>query len=195
MTFEQLNQRLEQYSKEKGLLSKGDVDKLVNDKDKEFQTFVRGTSGAMMTGAMVTSELNLRHFKEFGEPFDSEQFVKSAVDKGRLDLKDYYDKEYVLDKRQARIAEQHKAELDRMNKEKEEIQKTLTEIQERAKTQTMGNGGITDDGSSELGPLQRRMLGEQQETDKLPDVPLGQNGIARAAAMRDERLAAERRAS
>jgi hypothetical protein len=197
MTFEQLNQQLEKYTKDKGLVSKTDIDKLVGDKEKDFQQFVRNNSGAMMTAAMVAGELNVRHFKEFGEPFDTEAFVKSAVEKNRLDLKDYYEKDYVLDRRQKLLEEKHKGELEKIENEKKEAQKALDDMKEKLKTQAMGpSGQLSDNSGPDMGPLQRRMLGDQPaegEKDKIPDVPLGMGGIAAAAARRDERLAMERR--
>lgn len=194
MTFDQLKDQLEQYSKERGIITKAELDKVVADKEKDLQKYMQGNSGTLFDGAMVTSELNLRHFKEFGEPFDSTAFVKAAVEKNRFDLRDYYEKDFVVAKRQEKIAADHKAELDRLAKERDDALKAVSDEKERQKTLTMGNGGIADSTSPDLGPLQRRMFGESSDGgDKAPDVPLGTGGLSSWAARRDEAKAAASR--
>lgn len=194
MTFEQLEQFGKDLISKNGIVTKADIEA----KQKELEGFVKGFDGVMAKTALTVSFLNQKHDREFGEPFDPDDFVKEAAEKGANDLKDFYENQFVAGKRRERITAQHQAELDRIKSESAvEIAKAKEQADAiAARIQGMGTGGMnpSDDGGSVMGAFQKQYLKlDQTQTDnsKAPDVPLGDGGVAAfaAAKWRQDQLA------
>lgn len=188
VTFDQLNQWGENFAKQKNILTKPELEKIIGDKEKELQQFVK-TQGQFETyAALTTPELNLRHMNEFGEPFKAKEFIKAATDKGQFDLEAFYDS-YVQEKRSAKVKSDHEAELKRVQ---DDAAAKIKDAEEKAAAATqraanMGPNGLTptDNDGASMGPMQRKILKMDQVTSeegKVPDVPLGEGGIAAFAA-------------
>lgn len=195
MTFEQLEQFGKDLISKNGIVTKVDIDA----KQKELEGFVKGFDGVMAKTALTVSFLNQKHDREFGEPFDPDEFVKEAAEKGANNLKEFYENQFVAGKRQERVTAQHVAEIERI---KAESAVELAKAKEQAdaiaaRIQGMGSGGMnpSDDGSgSVMGAFQKQYLKlDQVQTDasKVPDVPLGDGGVAAfaAAKYRQDQLA------
>ncbi len=193
MTLEQLNQWGETFAKNKGMVTKADLESTIKAKETELQNFVNNqvkTQAQFETYASLTvPELNIRHTKEFGDPFDSEAFLKEATEKGRFNLKDFYETSFVVGRRSEKLKADHTAELERVKTESEAkvaaAQAELEAAKQRAAN--MGPNGLipTDNEGSQMGPLQRKFLKMDEkppEEGKAPEVPLGEGGIAAFAA-------------
>lgn len=188
MTFEQLNSWGDKFAKERNIITKTDLDKIIGDKEKELQSFVKTQNQFETYAALVTPELNLRHMKEFGEPFKANEFIKAATDKGQFNLEEFYDNSYVRSKREDKINVDHAAELKRV-KDEAEAAVTAAKAEAAAAAQraaNMGPNGLTPtDNEGSLGPMQRKFLKMDEkppEEGKAPDVPLGEGGLAAFAA-------------
>lgn len=189
VTFDQLNQWGEQFAKNKNIITKADLEKVVGDKEKELQQYVKTQNQFETYAALVTPELNLRHMKEFGEPFKAKEFIKDATEKGQFNLEEFYDNSYVRAKREAKITADHTAELERVKAEAATaVQAAKDEAAAAAQRAAgMGPNGLTptDNEGSQMGPMQRKFLKQDEkppEEGKAPDVPLGEGGLAAFAA-------------
>jgi hypothetical protein len=193
VTFEELEKFGTKLMSEKGLITKADMDA----KEAELKGYVTGVNGFMTKAAVTVPYLNAKHQQEFGEMFDPDDFIKVATEKQRYDLKDFYEKDYVVEKRQANIEARHKAAIDKVNADAEvkitEANKRAEEI--AARVAGMGAGGMnpSDDGGSAMGGFQKRYLelDKAEATNTAPEVPLGQGAVAAfaAAKWRQDQLA------
>lgn len=193
VTFEQLEQFGAKLITDKKIVTQADMDA----KEAELKGFVTGVNGFMTKAAVTVPYLNAKHQQEFGEMFDPDDFIKVATEKQRYDLKDFYEKDYVVEKRQASIEARHKAAIEKVNADAEvkiaEANRKAEEI--AARVAGMGANGMTpsDDGGSSMGGFQRRYLelDKAEKNDAVPDVPLGQGSVAAyaAAKWRQEQLA------
>ena len=189
MNFDQLNQRLEQYSKEKNFLTPDDLKKQFDGKTKEVEDYVKGYSAPIARAALDIPYLMAKHEKEFGEILDPDILTKYAAEKGNFNLRDVYEKDWVVEKRTAAMKNHYEAELQKMKDgETAKLQAARDEAAAEArKQQIMGqpNGNPVDMGGNDMGPLQRRMLPEQQgdqDRSKAPEVPIGEGSLAAFAA-------------
>lgn len=194
MTFEQLEQFGKDLIKNNNIVTQADI----LAKQKELEGYVQGVNGVMTKAALTVPFLNQKHDKEFGEMFDPDDFIKQATEKGRYDLKDFYEKEYVVDRRQAKTIEKHQAEIAALTATKDAEIAAAKEHAEAiaARVSGMGaGGGPADDGGASMGAFQRNYLKLDQQQDdksKVPDVPLGDGGVAAfaAAKWKQDQLAA-----
>lgn len=189
VTFDQLNQWGETFAKNKKIVTNDDLLKVIGDKEKELQQYVKTQNQFETYAALVTPELNLRHMKEFGEPFKAKDFIKEATEKGQFNLEEFYDNAYVRTKREAKITADHTAELERVKAEAAAaVQAAKDEAAAAAQRAAgMGPNGLTptDNEGSQMGPMQRKFLKMDEkppEEGKAPEVPLGEGGIAAFAA-------------
>lgn len=193
VTFEQLEQFGKKLITDNNIVTKAEMDA----EAAKLQGFVTGANGYMTKAALTVPYLNAKHQQEFGEMFDPDDFIKVATEKQRYDLKEFYEKDYVVEKRQANIEARHKAAIDKVNADAEvkiaEANRKAEEI--AARVAGMGANGMTpsDDGGSAMGGFQRKYLelDKAEKNDAVPDVPLGQGSVAAyaAAKWRQDQLA------
>jgi hypothetical protein len=188
MTFDQLNQRLEQFTKEKKYVTPDVLESQFRGKTKEVEDYVKGYSAPIAKAAIDIPYLMAKHEKEFGEILDPDVIVKYGVEKQNFNLRDLYEKDWVVEKRQAAMKANYEAEIQKVRDgEAAKIQAAREEAAAEAKKQQiMGqpNGNPVDMGGNDLGPLQRRMTPEPQGDGepKAPEVPIGEGGLAAFAA-------------
>lgn len=187
VTFDQLTVALDQRIKDRSLLTRPDVDSLIEKKSLEVQDFVKQSNGYVAEAALVVPWLNQKHSQEFGgELFDPKVFMKEAHDKGRFDLADFYEKDFVVGKRQDKVKADYEARL----KTSEEAQaKLVADAEERGRrtameSAAMGEGGRTpvDSGGPDLGPLQKMLGRDDAANQEMSKYSLDDEGLARAAA-------------
>lgn len=173
----------------------GEVNTTVSQKEAEFTKRLNGNSGVTMKQTIDTAKILMKHEKEFGESLDPDALWKAAADKGRYDLTDFYEKEYVADRRtQAKQQEYQQKEAAMKTDFEAKLAAQQKEFEERAeKLKGMGVGGPTpsEAGSDAMGPFQRQYLGLNQSSDGVskngvPDkARLGEGTIAAIAARND----------
>jgi hypothetical protein len=178
VNFADIEGDLNKFLETKGVVTKD----LFQQKEQEFRT----VQGASMTAALVVPYLNQKHQNEFGELFNPAEFVSEAVKKGRFDLEDYYDKDFVVPKREAQRAKKHQEEMSRIQAEAEaKVAAAQKEADERvARVQGMGPaGGPTDADGPQMGAFQRNYLKVPEEGTAVPaNSELGQGTVAAIAA-------------
>jgi len=191
MTFEQLNQSLDKYTKDKGIVDRTSLDEVVKGKATEFQDYVKGYSQPIARAAVEVPGILLKHQQEFGEIMDTDAFMKYAAEKGRMDYRDLYEKDWVVERRTQKMKADYEKQLAdaKTLAETDKAAAVANAQAEAKKQQVMGSpsGNPIDNGSSELGPLQRRMQVQQEqlvdgEKPKAPEVPIGEGGLAAFAA-------------
>ena len=189
MTFDQLNQRLEQFTKEKNYLTPDDLKKQFDGKTKEVEDYVKGYNAPIARAALDVPYLMAKHEKEFGEILDPEVLMEYGVKKNNFNLRELYEKDWVVEKRQKAMKDGYEAELQKIKDgEAAKIQAAKDEaLAEGRKQAVMGqqNGNPVDMGGNDMGPLQRRMQPPAQEGDgapKAPEVPIGEGSLAAFAA-------------
>lgn len=181
MDFAQIENDLDGFLKKRGIVDKDTL----TAKEAEFKAL----TGAQQYASLTVPYLNLKHNKEFGEPFNPTEFVTQATEKGRFDLEEFYENSYVLGKRQAKVEADHKAELERIKAESElavaQAKKDTEQLMERMKGMGPGSGP-TDDVGTEMGSFQRGYLKLDQAIPEGANVPegveLGDHSIAKIAA-------------
>ena len=178
MTFEELDS----YFEKKGVVTSG----VLAEKEKAVNDLIVGTNRAMANAALMVPYLNQKHRDEFGELFDPREFLKEANDKGRFDLAEYYENDFVAQKRQAKLHKDHEDEIARLKAEADDREKKAKEegreYADRARA--MGAGSPTDSEGASMGAFQRSYLGlnKKEEGSGAPEVALGEGGIAAYAA-------------
>lgn len=187
MNFDQLNQRLEQYSKEKNFLTPDELKKQFDGKTKEVEDYVKGYSAPIARAALDIPYLMAKHEKEFGEILDPDILTKYAAEKGNFNLRDVYEKDWVVEKRTDAMKKHYESELQKVKDgEAAKLEAVRAEATAAARTQQiMGqpSGNPVDMGGNDMGPLQRRMLPESDvDRSKAPEVPIGEGGLAAYAA-------------
>lgn len=189
MTFDQLNQRLEQFSKEKNYLTPDDLKKQFDGKTKEVEDYVKGYSAPIARAALDIPYLMAKHEKEFGEVLDPEVITKYAAEKNNFNLRDLYEKDWVVEKRTEAVKKYYETELQKVkDRETAKIEAAKAEaLAEGRKQVVMGSpsGNPVDMGGNEMGPLQRRMLPTEDPAagePKAPEVPIGEGSLAAFAA-------------
>lgn len=197
MTFEQLEQFGTDLIKKKGIVTSDDLAA----KEAEFKKNLTESSNSnayMNNAALIVPYLNQRHFNEFGELFDPNEFVKTAVEKQRFDLTDYYDKDFIVSKRQAKNDSDHKAEIALIKAEADkriaEAKQEAEAVSERLKGMGSNGMGPSDDGTPSMGEFQRKYLGLDKTIDPKGEPPanqLGEGALAHfaAAKWRQDQLA------
>lgn len=182
MDFNELETWGKKFKETNGL-----VDKTVIDgKAKELTDYVNGVNQFTAQASVDTQWLNMKHQKEFGDPFDPRDFLKAANDKGRLDLRDFYEKDFVLDARNKKRDENHAAEIKRVQTEKDEA---IAKMQQEtdAKLDRMRSmspsGSPTDSGEGSMSEMQKTLMGMPKD-DKAPETtgPIGGGSAAAMAA-------------
>lgn len=171
MTLEELNQNLDRFASEKGLMTQTAFNDALKAKETEFNNHLN----AMARIATKVPFLNQRHEREFGETFDPEAFLTKAHDAGAQNLDSFYD-EFTKDKRKA--------------KQDEEIERRVNAAKEDGKREAMQaqamsqNGQMpTLDGTPEIGHFQRSFMNMKEQGSAVPvSAELGKGQIARAAA-------------
>jgi len=185
MTFDDLNKWGTEFLQKNNLVT---TDSVKAEKEA-LEARMNGLNQFTANAALMTPYLNQKHQQEFGELFDPTEFVKTAVDKGQFDLKDFYENSYVVEKRRQKVEADHKAEIERLKAEADEREKKAKEEAEAkvARMQGMGAGGLnpSDDSGAQMGSLQRKMLGLDKTAEGgsgAPEVALGEGGLAAYAA-------------
>jgi hypothetical protein len=191
MTAEELANLLDTRIKERGLVGQSDLDKVIGDKTTELQEFVKGTLGFSSQASLVVPYLNQKHQQEFGELFDPVEFVKEATSKQRYDLKDYYDKEFVQGKREAKQKSEFDAQKAKWQEEadakaKAEFERGKREA-EQARVMSQGAQIPTDDTGPQASAWVRKYYQGSNPTEEGAAKPpegtkLGDDSIARFAA-------------
>ena len=189
MTFDQLNQRLEQFTKEKKIVTTDDLENQFKGKTKEVEDYIKVYSAPIARAALDIPYLMAKHEKEFGEILDPDTLTKYAAEKGNFNLRDVYEKDWVVEKRQQAMKANYDAEIQKLKDgNAAEIARAKEDAAAEArKQQIMGqpNGNPVDMGGNDMGPLQRRMLPTEQPGDgepKAPEVPIGEGSLAAFAA-------------
>jgi hypothetical protein len=200
MTFEQLGQWSEGFMKDKGLVTNAGLEKTLKEKETSLTDYVKSYTQPVATAALDVPYIMQKHQAEFGEVLDPKPLVKAAAEKNNFDLRDFYEKDWVVERRQKAMQEKHDAEMKKLQEETDAKLKAAEEKTERLKAQAMGqnSGGPVDMGGPELGVLQKQLVPSAPadgEAPKIPDVPLGDGSVAAFAAREYMRKQAERRAS
>lgn len=187
---------------EKQLLQKvgTQVGTQIQGKEQEFKDLVMGVNKFTASAALTTPWLNAKHKDEFGEYFNPSEFVAEATKKNRFDLEEYYEKDFVVERRAKAVETKHKAEIERLQKESDDrYAKAQQESDERAqRLQGMGqNGpGLAEGGAPEMGAFERKYRGLTKPEDASNGVPekavLGDGTIAAVAARNAVEQAARR---
>lgn len=188
MTFEQIEQWGSGFLKDKGIVTKAALDTELALKSKTLQDYVTGSQQALGSIAAEIPYLLLKHKEEFGEVLDPKPLIAAASEKGRYDLREFYEKDYVIERRQKSVEDKHKAELDKLQAQTQEAIKARDAAEEARKAAMMGPGAgnMVDDGGPGMGPLQKKLVSSVQAEDgkgtEAPNVPLGEGSIAAFAA-------------
>ena len=189
MTFEQLNQALEKFQSDKGIVTKNDLDKWGTDKEKSLTDYIKGNNQIFGRMAVDVPYIMARHSAEFGEVLDPDPVIKAAAEKGNYNLRDFYERDFVVERREKARTDKHAAELKKIQDEADAKVKAAQEEAERLKTQmtgATGTGNPVDMGTADMGPLQRQMQMPAADNSggdqKPPDAPLGEGSIAAFAA-------------
>lgn len=132
--------------------------------------------------------LNRRYEKEFGDQFDPQQFLKDANEKGRTNLREFYD-EWTREARDKKTTESHRLEMERLREETtQQIAKQKEQADaELARLRGMSPGGSPTDGGEAISSMKAALLGiktDKDNTDDAPGAVLGGGGIAAVAAQR-----------
>ncbi len=186
MTFEQLAQYTDKYIQDKKVVTSDKLDALFTDKEKSLMEYIKGNNQGMGQAVMEIPTILLKHEREFGEILDARQLVKAANEKGRLDLLDFYDKDFVVERRQKAIEDKHAADMKKVQEDADAKVKAAEEKAEKLKQQAMAQtgSGPVDMGGPELGVLQKQFVNSNsgEGEPKAPDAPLGESSIAAFAA-------------
>ena len=129
--------------------------------------------------------LTLKHEKEFGEILDPQPLLEAANEKNALNLREFYEKDWVVEARQKKMADSHAAEIKRLQEQSaQEVAKIKQEADERlARMAPSPSGSPTDGGEGSMSAMQRHMLGIKDDKDpKIPEGPIGGGSAAAAAA-------------
>jgi len=157
-------------------------------KEKEVRDYMLNLNGSTARMALRVPYLNRKHEKEFGDQFDPDKFIEAATKAGKSDLDEFYE-EFTAKTRMDRI----KADADeKVRKAQEDADAKVAAANQRvdeqvSRLQGMGKNGANpaDTDGSEMGALQRKMLGLNKPKDGdsgAPEVPLGEGGVANYAA-------------
>ncbi len=155
MDFNKLSEWTNNFVKEKGLVSKSDLETTLGEKEKQFTSNLDGHSYL----TMKVPQLLLKHFIEFGEALDPQDVVKKAEELKNYNLDSVYD---------GMVAERRaKKNEEALNKKIEEAK--LAGIEE-GKRAAMGSRSPspTDSGSPEMSQVRDRMLGKSSEDSDDP---------------------------
>jgi hypothetical protein len=129
--------------------------------------------------------LTLKHKDEFGEILDPQPLLEAANEKNALNLREFYEKDWVVEARHKKMEASHAAEIKRLQEQKDqEVAKIKQEADERlARMAPSPSGSPTDGGEGSMSAMQRHMLGIKDDKDpKIPEGPIGGGSAAAAAA-------------
>jgi hypothetical protein len=169
----------DKFLKEKGVITAADL----QGKEKELQDYVAGVNRFSMTASLRVPYLNAKHAKEFGDMFDPDEFVKTAVRQGRFeDMDKFYEEQYATPARTEKQRRESEATLKAKDEELA-TERAKREAAERTAASVAGGAPVDTDGST-MGALQRRYLGldKKEEGSGAPEVELGEGSIATYAA-------------
>jgi hypothetical protein len=185
MNFEQLENWGKEFAAKNGFLTKD----AISAKEQELRELVIGTNSFTANAALLVPYLNQRHQQEFGELFEPDQFLRDATAKNRHDLKDYYEKEFVVEKREAKRKADYESEIARVKSEADERVKKADENAQGAIERLKGMGpqgqSPADADGPQMASFQRKYLGldkKPEDGSGAPEVSLGEGGIAAYAA-------------
>jgi hypothetical protein len=199
MTFEQLTQFGDKLIKDKGIVTADGLKARIEEEKKSLEEYIKGNNQGLGTAILDIPTIMLKHQKEFDEILDAREVVKAANAKQRTDLVDFYDKDWVIERRNKANEEKHAAQLKKVQDDADAKVKAAEEKAEKLKQSTMAQtgGSVVDMGGPELGILQKQLVpappGEGEV--KAPEVPIGDGSIAAFAARQYLQKQAERRAS
>jgi len=187
MTFEELEGKLGEWTKKAGLVDQA----AFAAKEREVRDFVTGVNQWTAKAALTVPFLNQKHLQEFGELFEPDKFLQEATEKQRWDLKDYYEKDFVVAKREAQRTAKHEAELAKVKADSEAAIAKATADAEKKISQLQGMGPQGMNPSDAEGPMmghfQKEYLKLNQETTKVPDGAIVGEGTLAAIAARERR--------
>lgn len=166
MTFDDITKAI----KEQGLVSKPDLEAMINSKAVEVD---KGFSGAAYFSAKIAEKVG-EHYSEFKKPLKVTELVSKMQEYGTNDLDAAYDK-YVADARKERNDKDLEAKIAEIRKEEREkaVQETLAKLP---------SGGLpVDQGESGLSHFEAK-LKQIHEPNAMENAELGKGTIAAIAA-------------
>lgn len=184
MELNELSEYLGKYIKDKGLMTRAEVDAEVKAKETAFNEQL----GLVSTLATRIPYLNSKYQKDFGEAFDPDDFITKANEAGyskygAKGLDEFYGK-FTAEKSAAKATADMEAKLAAAREEG----KRLGEEERRASVNATSGAGGDVGGSPEMGHFEARIKGMQNGVDlnagKVPEnLPLGQTARYAAALM------------
>jgi hypothetical protein len=178
MTFEQLEQSMGKFVKDKGILTANDL----TAKEKEFRAYVdKGISPVILTA----QEVALRHFKEFNEVLPGTEIIDKAFEAGAGNIKDYWESQIAQPRRIAAEKEKYETELKSQRENYEarlEKQKLEADAERQRLIGMNASSSPTDAGEANLFRDQMLGIAPKDDQSKIPNTPVGEGGIAAAAA-------------
>jgi len=182
MDFAEIEKWGKEFVGKQGFVTQESIDK----EKKQLLEYANGLNQFTARAAVDVPYLNQKHAKEFGDLFDPQDFLKAANEKNRTDLRDFYEKEYVVEARQNKMKEAFEAEKKQLVDQYEsKIQTEKQLAEERLHRVSGANASPTDGGESSMSPLQKNLMGiKDDKADDIPTVPLGTGSAAAVAAAR-----------
>ncbi len=187
MTFDQLTQWSTKFLQDNKIVTGDALEQRLNAKAKDLEAYVKGGQEALGNAAIEVPYLIAKHQQEFGEILDPKPLIASAVEKGQFDLREFYEKNWVIERRTKAMQDKHTAEMAKLEGERVkavEARDAAEEARKAALLGATGQGSPADMGGPSMGPLQKQFVGEQKAPDgsAAPSGALGDNSIAAFAA-------------
>lgn len=158
MTFQELEQKFDEFSKTKKFVSQDDV---IKERDALYQQ-AKDLNGYTAYAAGELPYLLMKHKEEFNEILDPKKFLAEANSKNRLDLREFYENEFVRAARDKKVTDGHQAEIERLKAESnaaiDKVKQEAAALADRARGMSP-MGSPTDSGESSMSPMQRHILG------------------------------------
>ena len=179
MTFEQLEQSFDKIMTSKKIPTA----EYLGQKEKELRNYVdNGIAPVMLTA----QEIQLRHFKEFNEIIPAKDLLVKASEAGAGNFEQYWETSIAGPKRQAAKEQHYQQELKSQREELEarlEKQKQESEAERQRLIGMNLTANPSDAGDAQGNAFRQQMLGiDKAEEGKIPEVPVGEGGIAAHAA-------------
>ena len=177
MTFAQMEQEFGKIAESKGYVTKD----VIAAKENELRAYVdKGISPVLLTA----QELQLRHFQEFGEILPGSELLEKAAQAGAGNFKEYYEQSIAGPRRIAADKAKYESEL---KTQRETYERQLQETKDQAeaeKQRLIGMNATNNPADAGEGNQFRDYVQgiKKEEASKIPDIPIGEGGIAAEAA-------------